>query len=211
MEHSFWHERWETGRIGFHASKPNPLLVAHFPALSVRRGGRVFLPLCGKTLDIDWLLRQGHRVSGAELSERAIRELFERLSVDPVVSDLGDLARYSAPGIDIFVGDIFALNPDVLGPVDAVYDRAALVALPDSLRGRYASHVARITGSAPQLLVTFEYEQTLFDGPPFSVDSVEVHRNYGAHHDPVSLASVAVAGGMKGEPARESVWLLRPR
>ena len=211
MEHSFWHERWESGRIGFHESRPNPLLVAHFPALSVPKGGRVFIPLCGKTLDIDWLLRQGHQVAGAELSERAIRELFERLGVGPVVSDLGDLARYSAPGIDIFLGDIFALTPDMLGSVDAVYDRAALVALPDSMRGSYASHVASITRFAPQLLVTFEYDQALFDGPPFSVDSVEVHRNYGAHHDPVSLASVAVAGGMKGEPARESVWLLRPR
>ena len=62
MEHDFWHDRWESNRIGFHESAPNPLLTEHFPALSVPNSGRVFVPLCGKTLDIGWLLSQGQRV-----------------------------------------------------------------------------------------------------------------------------------------------------
>ena len=85
----------------------------------------------------------------------------------------GSHRRYSADGIDIFAGDIFEITADVLGPVDAVYDRAALVALPEGMRRRYAAHLAGITAVAPQLLVTFEYDQAEMDGPPFSITEEE--------------------------------------
>lgn len=210
MEHNFWHERWESGRIGFHEGRPNALLVAHFSALAVPEGGRVFVPLCGKTLDIDWLLNGGYRVVGAELSELAIREVFERLGVAPVIADLGALKRFSAPDIDIFVGDVFALTPERLGPVDAVFDRAAFVALPESMRAAYAAHITNLTGNAPQLLISFEYDQSLFDGPPFSIDSEEVKRRYGESYQISSLAREDVSGGLKGAAAKETVWLLKP-
>ncbi|WP_339764299.1 thiopurine S-methyltransferase [uncultured Hoeflea sp.] len=208
MEHNFWHDRWQSGRIGFHEDEPNPLLTSHFPALSAPENGRVFVPLCGKTLDIGWLLSEGHRVAGAELSELAIRQLFEELGVNPEVTDLGELKRYSATGIDIFVGDIFDLAPALLGPVDAVFDRAAFVALPAEMRAAYAPHIADITGHAPQLLVTFEYDQSRLDGPPFAIGREEVTRLYGERYDIKALAREDVAGGMKGVAATETVWLL---
>ncbi len=210
MEHSFWHDRWVSGRIGFHGRETNPLLVTHFPDLSVPENGRVFVPLCGKTLDIAWLLSKGHRVAGAELSELAIEQLFEELGVEPSISDLGKLKRYSAESIDIFVGDIFDLTASMLGVVDAVFDRAAFVALPEDMRAAYASHIADITGTAPQLLITFEYDPTLIDGPPFSITDEEVKRRYGDRYELSSLALVDVAGGMKGVTAKENVWLLKP-
>ena len=71
MNSSFWHQRWEKNEIGFHEDKPNPLLVKHFHELSVARGCRIFVPLCGKTLDISWLLSRDYRVAGAELSQLA--------------------------------------------------------------------------------------------------------------------------------------------
>ena len=99
MEHDFWHDRWESNRIGFHEDQPNPLLTEHFPALSIQQDGRIFVPLCGKTLDIGWLMSHGYRVAGAELSELAIQQLFEELGLDPAITDLGKLKRYSADGI----------------------------------------------------------------------------------------------------------------
>ena len=141
MEHDFWHDRWQSGRIGFHESEPNPLLVKHFPALSLADNARVFVPLCGKTLDIGWLLSKGYRVAGAALSELAIEQLFEELGVAPDISPLGELKRYSADSIDIFVGDVFNLTADMLGAVDAVFDRAAFVALPEHMRSAYAPHI----------------------------------------------------------------------
>jgi thiopurine S-methyltransferase len=210
MEHSFWHDRWESGRIGFHERQPNPLLVTHFPALSVPENGRVFVPLCGKTLDIGWLLSKGYRVAGAELSELAIEQLFEELGVEPDISPLGELKRYSADSIDIFVGDVFNLTADMLGAVDAVFDRAAFVALPEHMRSAYAPHIADITGNAPQLLISFEYDQTLFDGPPFSNEGSALKQLYGASYRLLPLALEDVAGGMKGAAAKEHVWLLKP-
>jgi thiopurine S-methyltransferase len=97
-----------------------------------------------------------------------------------------------------------------LGPVDASYDRAALIALPVSMRDRYAPHLQAITDGAPQLLIGLEYDQSRIDGPPFSIDGAEVARLYGATCSLENIATVEVAGGLKGQvPAVERVWLLQ--
>lgn len=210
MEEGFWHKRWREGAIGFHLHEPNPLLVEHIERLQLAPGSRVFLPLCGKTNDIGWLLAQGYRVAGAELSRIAIDDLFDTLGIAPAIVQVDTLLRYSAPGIDIFVGNLFDLCAEWLGPVDAIYDRAALVALPADMRGRYCAHLVAITATAPQLLVSFEYDQRLLDGPPFAVDGAEVKRHYAATYRLDDVAAVAVPGGLKGQvPALEQVWLLR--
>lgn len=210
MNRDFWLEKWNRDEIGFHKDVEHPALVAHLDSLSLAPGARIFLPLCGKTRDIGWLLSQGYRVAGAELSERAIEQLFEGLGVAPTRETRGKLILFSAPGIDIFVGDIFDLGPIDLGPVDAIYDRAALVALPPEMRHRYAEHLMGLTGGAPQLLISFDYDQTAMDGPPFSVDEVQVRRFYASTYDTTLLASEPVEGGLKGRcEALETVWLLR--
>ena len=76
MAVNFWHQKWERGDISFHESEANPLLIEHFKKLNLENGSRVFLPLCGRTHDFAWLLSNGYRVAGAELSELAINELF---------------------------------------------------------------------------------------------------------------------------------------
>ena len=81
MDAIFWHQRWGANDIPFHERAANPLLVKYFQALSLGEGGRVFLPLCGKTLDIGWLLSNGYDVAGAELSEIAVRQLFIELGM----------------------------------------------------------------------------------------------------------------------------------
>lgn len=210
MDAQFWHDRWQEGRLGFHEGRVNRMLEAHVGALGLGGGDRVFLPLCGKAVDIAWLLSRGYRVAGAELSEIAVRDLFGEMGVVPEVSEAGAHWRYGAEGVEIFVGDIFALTADMLGAVDAVYDRAALVALPEGMRRRYAAHLAELTGAVPQLLVTFDYDQAAMEGPPFSVDEAEVARCHGARFSAKMLADKEVPGGLKGiVPAREKAWLLR--
>ena len=209
MDASFWHERWEKKETAFHEGHANALLVKHFSELSVPSGSRIFLPLCGKTLDLSWLLTQGYRVAGAELSQMAIEQLFMELNQEPSISTLGEIQRWSAKNIDIFVGDVFAVSRNMLGRVDAIYDRAALVAFPDVMRNRYTSHVIEITEEAPQLLICYEYDQRVMEGPPFSIGAEEVHRHYDGHYHVTRIASVPVSGGLKGKcAAQESVWLL---
>ena len=210
MEAAFWHQRWQSNEIGFHQSDANALLVGHFNDAFGVPGSRVFVPLCGKTRDIAWLRSQGYRVVGAELSQLAVDQLFAELGLQPEIADLGEIKRCSASGVEIFVGDIFALSASVLGPVDVIYDRAALVALPEAMRQSYAAHLVRITAVAPQFLITLEYDQAQMAGPPFSVSGADIRRCYGDAHQLERLVSAEVAGGLKGRcPATEHAWLLR--
>jgi thiopurine S-methyltransferase len=214
MQAEFWHERWSNNQIGFHESAVNPLLAKHFAALGVVKPARVFLPLCGKTLDIDWLLSNGYRVAGAELSPLAVAALFDRLGLKPAESPggmAGEIACWSAAGLDVFVGDIFALSASTLGRVDAVYDRAALIALPPDMRARYAAHLDSLANGAAQLLITLDYDQSRMSGPPFAVSDEEVRRLYSGRA-PVLLSTQEMPGGLKGQcPATENAWLLQQR
>ena len=210
MDADFWHRKWARNEIGFHQNDASPGLVAHFNELYLEPWGRVFVPLCGKTLDIHWLLSNGCRVVGAELSRVAVEQLFDELGATPNIERVGKVHRYSATNIDIFVGDIFDVSNAELGPVDAIYDRAALVAFPENLRPRYAAHLMCISNKVPQLLLCYEYDQTSMEGPPFSVDADEVNRHYGGSYRPTLLSSDPVRGGLKGNhAAKENVWLLR--
>lgn len=211
MEANFWHERWQKKEIAFHAPKPNALLTRYFSALSAPAGGRVFVPLCGKTLDMGWLLSQGYSVVGAELSEIAIHELFAELKKEPTITAIGALKHYHSTGIDIFVGDIFTLTREALGKVDAVYDRAALVALPKDMRDRYTAHLMALTERAPQLLICFEYDQAQMQGPPFAITPDEVKEQYGTTYQIEKIMRVNVPGGLRGNAAQETVWHLSRR
>ena len=210
MESSFWHQKWASGEIGFHQKDINPFLLKHLEKLNVPKGSRIFLPLCGKTRDFSFLLANGYQVVGAELSELAIKELFKELCLNPGITLIGDLIRYSAQDIDVFVGDIFDVSAEYLGHISAIYDRAALVALPIEIRAQYASHLMNITKSAPQLLITFEYDQKLMDGPPFSLTESEIKHHYGNKYQLKVLESNFVLDGLKGKiNSTETAWLLQ--
>lgn len=210
MDSSYWLQKWESNNIAFHKSEANPSLVKHFQALALEQGSRVFLPLCGKTLDIAWLLANGYRVTGAELAQTAIEQLFAELGVKPKIVEADQVKHYSATNIDIFVGNIFDVSRQMLGSVDAVYDRAALVALPETVRDRYTTHLMHLTAKAPQLLITYEYDQSLMAGPPFSISSEEISQHYRNSYNLTLISSSNVPGGLKGKcAAKENVWLLQ--
>lgn len=212
MDANFWHQKWEHNDTGFHRPTINPLLISHFEALSLAENSRIFLPLCGKTLDIGWLLANNIRVAGVELSEIAIRQLFVELGITPHVTENNGMRCYQAEHIDIFAGNLFNLSGEMLGAVDAIYDRAALVALPAEMRDQYIAHLMTITHTKPQLLICFEYDQTLMAGPPFSISDTEIHRHYESSYELILLESMEVSGGLKGQcAAKEKVWLLRNR
>lgn len=209
MDAAFWHDKWEKQQIGFHQSAGNPLLVAFFGHLKLPKGASVFVPLCGKTRDIAWISDQGCKVIGAELSEIAVQDLFAEMGVVPEVVDLGDLKRYASGDVTVFVGDVFAVTAQLLGQIDAVFDRAALVALPDAVRRKYATHLLKIAGNAPQLVITFTYDQSQMNGPPFSISEDMIKALYADSYTLTNLKTQDVPGGFKGEvPATETAWLL---
>ncbi|MEC8443222.1 MAG: thiopurine S-methyltransferase [Pseudomonadota bacterium] len=201
MQHEFWHERWANNEIGFHESEVNPALVNHWHTLKVDLGSRVLIPLCGKTLDAHWLLREGYQIVGVELSEVALDALADSieetfsLAVDK--QRVGDLILYRAAGILLICGDWFALTSYDVGPIDAVYDRAALVAMPEAMRADYVKQLRTLSEDAPQLLVSFDYDQAEMSGPPFSVPVDEVQQHYAGMHVDVLLRSDLLASDPK--------------
>jgi thiopurine S-methyltransferase len=177
----FWLERWRTGEISFHKAAVNPRIVRHWPAVGVAPPAAVFVPLCGKTLDMRWLAERGHDVLGVELSPLAVEAYFADAQERPTRSDDGLLVRYQHEHTTLWCGDFFALDRDHLASVGAVYDRGALVALPADLRRRYVEHLLdTVPLGTRMLLLTVQYDQTAANGPPFAVHEEEIERLYGA-------------------------------
>jgi len=160
----------------------NPHVLAFWSRLDPPPGCRVFVPLCGKSRDMIWLAAQGHRVLGVELSPIAVRDFFSEHELSPATERIGDFERWSAGEIVLLCGDFFHLTADQLSEIGAIYDRAALIALPPEMRVRYASHLQRVLPALPTLLVTMEYPQAEMAGPPFSVEETEVRSLFGARH-----------------------------
>ncbi len=213
MEAEFWHQRWQEREIGFHLEEVNPLLSRHFTTLGLSARQRVLVPLCGKTQDMAWLLSQGYEVIGVELSRLAVDEFFEEQSLSPDINtEEKPLIHYRAENIHIIVGDFFAVSANDIGKIDAIYDRAAMVALPEKMRSDYRKHLLTITAQAPQLLITFAYDQQLMEGPPFSVDHNEVMTHYQDIYQLQPLETLPVEGGLRGlMEIEETVWYLSPR
>ena len=212
MDSGFWHQRWRDNDIGFHREEVNPLLVRYFERLGLSQGDRIFVPLCGKTKDIAWLLGQGYQVAGVELSELAINQLFAELGTIPDKEVGNDFTHYSGSDMDIFVGDYFSLTAQTLGDVAAIYDRAALVALPEDRRRDYARHLITITKNAPLLLITFKYDQQIMAGPPFSVSEHEVLSHFNDHYDLTLLYSKTIDEKLKNIcTPTEEVRILQPK
>ncbi|HHD75725.1 MAG TPA: thiopurine S-methyltransferase [Campylobacterales bacterium] len=209
-ENNLWLERWENREIGFNQESVNPFMMKYFKNLNLASGSRVFVPLCGKTIDISWLLAQGYEVVAVELSEQAVMELFHELGVTAEVSTKGDFKVYSTDNLKVFVGDLFKLTSDLVGRIDAIYDRAALVALTKETRERYTAHLRELSRCAPQLLLCFEYDQSLMNRTPYSIEEEEVHGHYAEHYELEQLCKEEIAGGFKGKiPASDVVWLLK--
>jgi len=184
MEETFWLERWERQEIGFHQRNINAHLLSLWPTLGLAAGDAVFVPLCGKSSDMVWLRAQGHPVLGVELSPLAIEAFFSENGLAPQRRRQGKFEVAEADGIRILRGDFFDLAAADLAEITAVYDRAALIALPPPLRERYAAHIAGILPPGTRmLLVTLEYPQEEMQGPPFSVSPAEVEQLYGPRGD----------------------------
>lgn len=215
MEPAFWHERWQRGEIGFHRSQPHPQLVQHFLRLPAHAREHLLVPLCGKSVDMAWLARQGARVSGTELSAMAINDFAREQGLSACVHADGDLLCHEMGSIRLWQGDHFALNRRQLGDARGFYDRAALVALPPDRRARYVEHLNQLlpAGSAG-LLITFDYDPSQMDGPPFAVSGEEVRARYGDRWQIQALASHNVIAQHPGLQQRglktlqEQVWLL---
>ena len=191
MHSSYWHQRWQEQRIGFHLDTINPYLSKYWPKLKVPKNSRVFVPLCGKSLDLCYFPQQGLKVLGNELSTLAVQDFYTEQHLNAsktIISDENSatsqtpMTLWHSDDIDIICGDFFALKKDQLSDIKAVYDRAALVALPSEMRKNYVQKMLEILPEKiSMLLLTLDYNEEEKQGPPFSVTQDEVFSLYEAY------------------------------
>ena len=229
MNPEFWQSRWQEGRIGFNQFTANPLLTRHCADLQVPIGSRLFVPLCGKSIDMLWLAMQGYDVVGVELVETAVQAFFAEQHIEPTIYQHADnpAIKYyqgqlpsqssdqaSASTITLWVADIFSLTLTDIGAIDAIYDKAALIALPADMRIAYSEQMLSLCRGAdghvaPQLLLTLNYDQTKKDGPPFSISDEQIQHYYGNHYQISELNSLPTSIGSAPDlTVTEHVWLL---
>ena len=179
MEPAFWQQRWADNQIGFHQAQVNPYLQKYWPTLGLVPGSRVLVPLCGKSLDLAWLAGQGHRVLGVELSRRAVEAFFREHGLQAEVGQRGAFEVWRSGDVELWCGDIFALQAEDIGDCAGLYDRAAVIALPSQMRGAYMQLLSGLLPTSCQgVVVTLDYDQALLGGPPFSVGDQELRQGF---------------------------------
>ncbi len=182
MEIDFWVRRWKEGRIGFHEGRTNTFLARHEARLGPAPK-HVLVPLCGKTEDMAFLASRGHHVLGIEVVEDAVKAFFDEHELVPEVRVVRDddkpVRAYSAGNVTLLAGDLFACTREIVGPVDALYDRAALVALSGEVRPRYVAHLRTLLAPRSRgLVIVFDYDQAQMEPPPYAVSEDELRRLY---------------------------------
>ena len=226
MKPEFWIGRWERGETGWHQGEVEPGLVQYFPK---GKPLTVLVPLCGKSLDLLWLSKQGHKVIGVELSELGVRSFFEENRIPFELSRLGPFQCFksSAPKLHLTIlqGDFFELTAQLVSehigssagaPIGAIYDRAALIALPPELRKRYSVHLLELVRSlrSPEmthLQIVLERTPTDPNGPPFSVPEAEIRSLYSHFHDIELLSRETLETNSEGARVDECIYRLKPR
>lgn len=184
MNPDFWLQRWLKGETGWHQDGINPHLQTFWPALGLAAGARVLVPLCGKSRDLLWLAGEGYRVLGVEISPLGVEAFFAENGLNPEISAAPPFRRYRVEELEILCGDFFDLRPDLVPGVTALFDRASLIALPPTMRPAYVRHLHALLPAETEviaLLVTLDYEQAEWHGPPFAVTPAEVNALHGAH------------------------------
>lgn len=189
MDPDFWRSRWAKNEIGFHQAGATPALVRHLAALGPAPQ-RVLVPLSGKTKDLRFLAEAGHHPIGVELVEDAVRAYYDEEKIVPTRTEARTYVRYDGGGVTTYAADFFALDWAAVGPIDRVFDRAAMVALPKGLRTRYTQQLlSLLQPGAHSLIVTFDHDLPN-EGPPFSISVDELTRTYQAYGQLTVLETV---------------------
>lgn len=170
-DNELWQQCWRDRDTDFHQTTVNSSLIRFWPSLGLAPGDRIFVPLCGKSLDLLWLARQGHPVIGVELSPLAVRAFFKESRLQASRRKQGKFTLWQSGNIEILCGDLFDLCASDLGNIAAVFDRASLTALPEEIRVAYLAQLRRIIPASSKILLLTTEEPDIGEtqDQPFAV------------------------------------------
>ena len=210
MDPKFWLDKWSSNQIGFHEDKVHNLLIANWNSLGGKADDKVFVPLCGKSLDLLWLQERHNYVVGVEISEIAAISFFEEQGVNFTKTERGEYSIFSNDGIQIFCGDIFKIPSSQFGVFDLIYDRASLVALSPSDRLQYEKLLNKITRKKSRiLLITVDYDPKLLSPPPHRLRDIHLQKIYASNWKIASIDSQEA--DVKGTAGRENCYRIEKK
>mmetsp|Transcript_12343 Transcript_12343/g.26144 ORF Transcript_12343/g.26144 Transcript_12343/m.26144 type:complete len:458 (+) Transcript_12343:125-1498(+) len=233
---SRWDDKWNNeyqSKPRFHLSNVNPNLEKWYgSAFKPPLNMPILLPLCGKTVDLKWLLDAGHScVVGIEGVRRGIEELRdEMLDNLQCLDDNGTRSIWTTAQeekewfnniqseksdrscISLVCTDFFDISPATFGINDAsgpcfaaVYDRGAVVAVPPSSRQDYAEVIDSLLMPGGQILM-ITVDTGRDTGPPFPMALGVVEELFSTRGYTTSL--LEEHQGDFGETSKEYVFLL---
>jgi len=189
-DNHYWLQNWKHNYIPFHKNVVNPLLEQYLPQLQLPSSSHVLVPLCGKSLDMLWLLNQGYRVIGIEMSNIACEAFFDENKLPITTRKYGGSTIYSSQQIDLYCGDIFALSTNLLPNIAAIYDRAAFIALPPTTRQQYVQHLCQFIAPTGQMLLIVISSSDKVQGPPYIVSAKEIEQLFSGRFEIIELVRV---------------------
>ena len=218
--------QWNNNQIGWHESDVHHSLSKHgdtiIPNFSVKEDEtcseqvRVFVPLCGKTVDLAFLARHPSvsDVVGVDGIQQALLEFTKEqpdLRITKQTGGSDAYGRFTGKGLTLLKGDFFDLQQgDTGGRFDAVWDRASFIAINPSLREEYVKVMGRLIKPGGVLLVsTIEYtgtEEAMQMGPPFSVPESEVRKWYENEAWVESVELVEKLDEFQRAPETKELW-----
>jgi thiopurine S-methyltransferase len=156
---------------------PPPAREAATAAASARPlPPRVLVPLCGRSVDLNYLAEEGCFVVGVEAVGEPLRQWGNEYGgLEPIVAE-GDATAYRSrwyPRLVLMHADFFRLSPDALGgPFDAVWDRGGMTSIEEG--PRRAAYVAALAGHlrpGGKLLLEFLSCNLAIDGAMTSAEA----------------------------------------
>ena len=192
----YWQKRWSQNEIGWQRDAVHKFLVKYVDELTDYRSNlRVFVPLCGKSLDMLWLADQGHHVVGVDFVKHPIESFFEENNLTfrklckvklAAACEAIDVYKCEEKQITIFCCDLFALTvEDVGGKFDAIWDRSSLSAVLPQVgdRGkRYTKHMRSfLTDKGGYMVESHRYNVDCGGLPPACIPEELMKEIYGDH------------------------------
>ncbi|CAG2224619.1 TPMT [Mytilus edulis] len=186
-----WKDAWEKDNAVWHMDGVNSTLEKHLDKITGKENkAKLFVPLCGKTLDMLHLSKMGHEVVGVEFSELAVRQFFEENSVPCTASSVssmgGMLYKNDDYRIRIYCGDFFKFGSHLEKDFDGVWDRGALEAIEPKMRKTYIDIMKSILKpGAGYILDTAD--RPIGIGPPFFISVDEIVEHFGLKSQPEQI------------------------
>lgn len=184
----YWTKLWNTSTTPWHEQNVNSFLLRHADELIDNREHiRIFVPLCGKTVDMKWLADKGHTVVGLDCSHLALESFFNEhaleFTTEPVNRLNGVLYKSTTLSISLYCCNVMEFDKANEERFDAVWDHGSLVAVRLADIPRYVEVIRSLmTDDCRYLLETVDYDKKLYDGPPNSfADADVIQELFGDH------------------------------